>query len=220
MNTVSEEGIAKINTMSKLVLRRRGDSAVEFYNAASRLYVLHFIEVAEIGGHRVMYVMIRLADGKRGGAPDKEVGRMIVAVILQYLEDHTDELVCFSHADNPRSNATNRIFHLWARSNRDLFDGKATFFEGAGHNAEGKGMHFMVMYLLKCQEIAELKAFIQENCDEFSVAVREQIVLLHDFEDKMHESDTNQTMRNEKFFMKTFGKKKIICTFAANNLSL
>ena len=52
MNTVSEEGIAKINTMSKLVLRRRGDSAVEFYNAASRLYVLHFIEVAEIGGHR------------------------------------------------------------------------------------------------------------------------------------------------------------------------
>ena len=53
MNTVSEEGIAKINTMSKLVLRRRGDSAVEFYNAASRLYVLHFIEVAEIGGHRV-----------------------------------------------------------------------------------------------------------------------------------------------------------------------
>lgn len=81
-------------------------------------------------------------------------------------------------------------------------------------------MHFMVMYLLKCQEIAELKAFIQENCDEFSVAVREQIVLLHDFEDKMHESDTNQTMRNEKFFMKTFGKKKIICTFAANNLSL
>ena len=52
-----------------------------------------------------------------------------------------------------------------------------------------KGMHFMVMYLLKCQEIAELKAFILENCDEFAVAVREQIVLLHDFEDKMHESD-------------------------------
>ena len=89
--------------------------------------------------------MTRLADGKRGGAPDKEVGRMIVTVILQYLEEHPDELVCFSHADNPRSNATNRIFHLWARSNRDLFDGKATFFEGTGHNAEGKGLHFMVM---------------------------------------------------------------------------
>ena len=40
MNTVSEEGIAKINATSKLVL----------YNDAQRLYVLHFIEVAEIGG--------------------------------------------------------------------------------------------------------------------------------------------------------------------------
>ena len=29
-----------INTNSKLVLRRRGDSAVEFYNAANRLYTL------------------------------------------------------------------------------------------------------------------------------------------------------------------------------------
>ena len=93
-NTVSEEGIAKINATSKLVLRSRGDAAVEFYN---------------------------------------------------------DALVCFSHADNRRSNATNRIYHLWVRSNRDLFDGKATFFEGAGHNAEGKGLHFMVMHLLKCQ---------------------------------------------------------------------
>jgi hypothetical protein len=72
-----------------------------------------------------------------GGAPDKEVGRMIVTVLLQYLEEHPDELVCFSHADNRRSNATNRIYHLWARANRDLFDGKATFFEGTGHNAEG-----------------------------------------------------------------------------------
>lgn len=69
MNTVSEEGIAKINATSRLVLRKRGDSAVEFYNDAQRLYVLHFIEVAEIGGHRVMYLMTRLADGKRGGAP-------------------------------------------------------------------------------------------------------------------------------------------------------
>ena len=53
MNSVSEEGIAKINATSRLVLRKRGDSAVEFYNDAQRLYVLHFIEVAEIGGHRV-----------------------------------------------------------------------------------------------------------------------------------------------------------------------
>ena len=116
MNSVSEEGIAKINATSRLVLRKRGDSAVEFYNDAQRLYVLHFIEVAEIGGHRVMYLMTRLADGKRGGAPDKEVGRMIVTVILQYLEEHPDELVCFSHADNLRSNATNRIYHLCHRT--------------------------------------------------------------------------------------------------------
>ena len=76
MNTVSEEGIAKINATSKLVLRSRGDAAVEFYNDAQRLYVLHFIEVVEIGGHRVMYLMTRLADdipssdgGDAGGEP-------------------------------------------------------------------------------------------------------------------------------------------------------
>ena len=39
-NSISEEGIAKINATSKLVLRRRGDSAVEFYNAANRFYVV------------------------------------------------------------------------------------------------------------------------------------------------------------------------------------
>ena len=65
MNTVSEEGITKINATSKLVLRKRGDSAVEFYNDAQRLYVLHFFEVAEIGDHRVMYLATRLAVGFR-----------------------------------------------------------------------------------------------------------------------------------------------------------
>lgn len=134
MNTVSEEGIVKINATSKLVLRRRGDSAVEFYNDAQRLYVLHFIEVAEIGGHRVMYLMTRLADGKRGGAPDKEVGRMIVRVILQYLEEHPDELVCFSHADNRRSNATNRIYHLWARANREMFGNQKKLYLCSGQS--------------------------------------------------------------------------------------
>lgn len=73
---------------------------MEFYNAANRLYVLHFFEVAEIGDHRVMYLATRLAEGERGGAPDKEVGRMIAMVILQYLEENPDELVCFCHADN------------------------------------------------------------------------------------------------------------------------
>ena len=94
-NSISEEGIAKVNATSKLVLRRRGDSAVEFYNAASRLYVLHFVEVAEIGNHRVSYFMLNLADGKRGGAPDKEVGRMIVAVITQYLEEYFNQPLSF-----------------------------------------------------------------------------------------------------------------------------
>ena len=189
MNTVSEEGIAKINTISKLVLRKRGDSAVEFYNAASRLYVLHFIEVAEIGSHRVLYFVLRLADGKRGGAPDKEVGRMIVAVITQYLEEHPDDLVCYCHSDNPLTNAINRIFHLWARSNSDITDGRVTFFDGAGHHAEGCGLHFMVIHHLKCQDIAELKAYILENSDAFAASVREQIILLHEIEEKIHKSD-------------------------------
>ena len=87
-NTVSEEGIAKINVTSKLVLRKRGDSAVEFYNDANRLYVLHFIEVAEMGSHHVFYFWLNLAKGKRGGVFDKEMGRMIVAVLAQYLEEH------------------------------------------------------------------------------------------------------------------------------------
>ena len=50
-------------------------------------------------------------------------------------------------------------------------------------------MHFMVMYHFDCKDIAEMKAFILENSDEFAVSVREQIVLLHDIEEQMHESD-------------------------------
>ena len=171
------------------MLRKRGDSAVEFYNAANRLYVLHFIEVAEMGSHRVFYFMLRLADGKRGGAPDKEVGRMIVAVITEYLEEHPDDLVCYCHYDNPLTNAIDRIFHLWARSNQDVIDGKVTFFDGVGHNAEGEGLHFMVIHHLTCKDIAQLKACILEDSDVFAASVREQIILLHSIEEKKHESD-------------------------------
>ena len=57
---------------------------MEFYNAAGRLYVLHFIEVAEMGNHRVFYFMLRLADGKRGGTPDKEVGDFEVCCEMKY----------------------------------------------------------------------------------------------------------------------------------------
>ena len=171
------------------MLRKRGDSAVEFNNAASRLYVLHFIEVAEMGCHRVLYFILRLADGKRGGAPDKEVGRMIVAVITQYLVEHPDDLVCYCHYDNPLTNAINRIFHLWARSNQDVIDGRVTSFDGTGHHAEGHGLHFMVMHHLKCKDIAQLKTYILENSDAFATCIREQIVLLIDIEEQMHESD-------------------------------
>ena len=162
---------------------------MEFYNAANRLYVLHFIEVAEMGSHRVLYFMLRLADGKRGGAPDKEVGRMIVAVITQYLEEHPDDLVCYCHYDNPLTNAINRIFHLWARCNQDVMDDKTTFFDGTGHHAEGLGLHFMVIHHLKCKDIAELKTYILENSDAFATCIREQIELLIDIEEQMHESD-------------------------------
>jgi hypothetical protein len=162
---------------------------VEFYNAANRLYVLHFVEVAEMGGHRVLYFLLRLAGGKRGGMPDKEVGRMIVAVIFQYLEEHRDDLVCYCHSDSGMTHAIDRIFHLWARSNKDVYDGRAAFFDGAGHNAEGWGLHFTVMHHRECKDIDGLKTYIMENGDAFAASVREQIILLHRIEEKMHATD-------------------------------
>lgn len=190
MNTLSDERIVKINTSSKLELKRRGDSAVEFYNAANRFYVLQFVEVAEIGGHRVLYFMLRLAEGKRGGAPDRDTGRMIIAVITQYLEEHPDDLVCYCHSDNAMSLAANRIFHLWARANQQLLDAsRVTIFDGVGHDAENHGLHFTVIHHQACQDLVELKDYILANSDEFAVSVREQIVLLHEIELKMYESD-------------------------------
>ena len=180
MNTLSDEGIAQINASSRLVLRRQGDYAVEFLNAAGRLYVLYFIELVEMGDHRVFYFWLRLAEGKRGGAADKDTGRMIVSIISQYLEEHPDDLVCYCHFDNDGSNAINRIFHLWARTNKDVFDGKISFFDGVGKDAQGKGLHFMVIYHMNCRDLAELKATIQESSSEFAVAIREQLNLLRD----------------------------------------
>ena len=162
---------------------------MEFYNAASRLYVLHFIEVAEMGSHHVFYFWLNLAKGKRGGVFDKEMGRMIVAVLVQYLEEHPDDLLCYCHYDNPLTNAINRIFHLWARSNSDITDGRATFFDGAGHHAEGHGLHFMVIHHLKCKDIAQLKTYILENSDVFATCIREQVDLFLNIEKQIHESD-------------------------------
>ena len=187
MSIVSEEGIAKINATSTLVLKKRGDSAVQFYNAANRLYVMRFIELADIGGHRVLYFMFRLVEGQRGGPADKETGRMMVAVITQYLEEHPDDLVCFCHYDHDKTNAIHRIHLLWARTNRDLIDGKGAYFDGAGHDGENRGLHFMVMYNLKCKDLAALKTFILENSDEFACTVREQMNLFHQKEEELFE---------------------------------
>ena len=162
---------------------------MEFYNAANRLYVLHFIEVAEMGSHRVLYFWLNLAKGKRGGVFDKEMGRMIVAVLAQYLEEHPDDLLCYCHYDNDTTLAIDRIFHLWARSNHDVMDGRATFFDGAGHHTEGFGLHFMVIHHLHCKDITELKSYILENSDVFATCIREQIELLIDIKEQMHESD-------------------------------
>jgi hypothetical protein len=162
---------------------------VEFYNAANRLYVLHFIEVAEMGSHHVFYFWLNLAKGKRGGVFDKEMGRMIVAVLAQYLEEHPDDLLCYCHYDNDTTLAIDRIFHLWARSNHDVMDGRATFFDGAGHHTEGFGLHFMVIHHLHCKDITELKSYILENSDVFATCIREQVDLFLNIEKQIHESD-------------------------------
>ncbi len=162
---------------------------MEFYNAANRLYVLHFIEVAEMGSHHVFYFWLNLAKGKRGGVFDKEMGRMIVAVLAQYLEEHPDDLLCYCHYDNDTTLAIDRIFHLWARSNHDVMDGRATFFDGAGHHTEGFGLHFMVIHHLHCKDITELKSYILENSDVFATCIREQVDLFLNIEKQIHESD-------------------------------
>jgi hypothetical protein len=131
LNTVSEEITAIIDTTSKLVLKKRGDSAVEFTNAANRLYIHDFIELAEIGCHRVLFSLLRLSNGKRRGTADKDKGRMVVAMITQYPEGHHDKLF-FCQSNNCMTNAINRIFHLWARSNWNMIDDRVTYFDGAG----------------------------------------------------------------------------------------
>ena len=114
---------------------------------------------------------------------------MIVAVITEYLEEHPDDLVCYCHFDSDHNHAINRIFHLWARSNSDITDGRVTSFDGTGQHTKGWGLHFTVIHHLKCKGIAELKAYILENGDAFATSVREQIILLHEIEEKMHETD-------------------------------
>ena len=114
---------------------------------------------------------------------------MIVAVLVQYLEEHPDDLLCYCHYDNDTTLAIDRIFHLWARFNQDVFEGRATFFDGAGHHAEGHGLHFMVIHHLHCKDITELKSYILENSDVFATCIREQVDLFLNIEKQIHESD-------------------------------
>lgn len=185
MSTVSDEGISVINASTNLVLRQRRDQAVEFHNSANRLYVLQFVHVADISGHNVLYFMLRLAGGMRGGLPDKDTGRMVVAVIVRYLVEHPDDLVCYCHFDNPLSNALNRIFHNWASHNHDLLDESGvSFFDGTGHDKRKLGFHFMVAHKKECKDMSLLKEYIQENSDDFGTVLREQISILNDIEKK------------------------------------
>ena len=95
----------------------------------------------------------------------------------------------YCHADSDQNYAIDRIFHLWARSNQDVIDGRVTSFDGTGQHTKGWGLHFTVIHHLGCKDIAELKACILENGDAFAASVREQIILLHTIEEKVHESD-------------------------------
>ena len=61
--------------------------------------------------------------------------------------------------------------------------------EDRAHEGLFLSFQYPVEYHLDCEDMAELKTFILENSDEFAVTVREQIVLLHDMEEKIHESD-------------------------------
>ena len=47
----------------------------------------------------------------------------------------------------------------------------------------------MVIHHLKCKDIAQLKTYILENSDKFATCIREQIELLIDIKEQMHESD-------------------------------
>ena len=177
-NTISPEGIEYINSISTLVLKDHGDSGVEFHNKAGSLYRLWFIETMTIGSHRVFYFILWHIEGKLGGAADAEMGRMFVAIIVQFLKEHPNDLVYFCHKDNLHTWALHKIFLRWAHANQDLYEGRIGFYEGAGRNHDNENMHFIIFHTFACEDMEELKAFILENGNEFANCSYEQMDLL------------------------------------------
>ena len=177
-NTISPEGIEYINSISTLVLKDHGDSGVEFRNKAGSLYRLWFIETMTIGSHRVFYFILWHIEGKLGGAADAEMGRMFVAIIVQFLKEHPNDLVYFCHKDNLHTWALHKIFLRWAHANQDLYEGRIGFYEGAGRNHDNENMHFIIFHTFACEDMEELKAFILENGNEFANCSYEQMDLL------------------------------------------
>jgi hypothetical protein len=98
-NKISPEGIEHINSKSTLFLKNPGGSGFEFRNKAGRLYRLWFVETMTIGSHRFFYFILWHIEGKLGGATDAEMGRMFVAIIVQFLKEHPNDLVYFCHTD-------------------------------------------------------------------------------------------------------------------------
>jgi hypothetical protein len=177
-NTISPEGIEYINSISTLVLKDHGDSGVEFHNKAGSLYRLWFVETMTIGSHRVFYFILWHIEGKLGGAADAEMGRMFVAIIVQFLKEHPNDLVYFCHKDNLHTWALHKIFLRWAHANQDLYEGRIGFYEGAGRNHDNENMHFIIFHTFACEDMEELKAFILENGNEFANCSYEQMDLL------------------------------------------
>ena len=177
-NTISPEGIEYINSISTLVLKDHGGNGVEFCNKAGSLYRLWFIETMTIGSHRVFYFILWHIEGKLGGAADAEMGRMFVAIIVQFLKEHPNDLLYFCHKDNLHTWALHKIFLRWAHANQDLYEGRMGFFEGAGRNHDNENMHFIIFHTFACEDMEELKAFILENGDEFANCSYEQMDLL------------------------------------------
>ena len=177
-NTISPEGIDYINSISTLVLKDHGGNGVEFCNKAGSLYRLWFIETMTIGSHRVFYFILWHIEGKLGGAADAEMGRMFVAIIVQFLKEHPNDLLYFCHKDNLHTWALHKIFLRWAHANQDLYEGRMGFFEGAGRNHDNENMHFIIFHTFACEDMEELKVFILENGNEFANCSYEQMDLL------------------------------------------
>lgn len=183
-HNLSAEGIAKINAAMPLQLESHGDLGVVFRNKAGREHALYFVEVMEVGDHKVLYFLLTLLSGERGGKADKETGRMIVSVIVQYLQEHPNYLLCYSHADNNVSNALRRVFHRWMNENSDLFQGKVEWFEGTDIHDKDSNFHFMVMMNSQCSDKAMLKEFILENKYEFAMTVKNQMNLFWEIKEE------------------------------------